>query len=193
MQHIFVSALSRKINKGLQEVSGPQISSANLHISGLKFLDSRSVCKCGNSGFAICDHIFLAICEFAIIFCGFKTSTNPQKLNFSPDKYKLTWHFVVYVGEKQVLEANQCGSGSKTLPCNFSDLRFADWYTKEICGFCDLRTGTLRNFRICDCGMSPRICGFAICGLTKKFACPPLVFTLTIDNARRIGRYAAPM
>jgi hypothetical protein len=40
------------------------------------------------------------------------------------------------------------------------ELRFAEWLQ-------------LKNLRICDCGMSQRICGFQICGLTKKFACPP--------------------
>jgi hypothetical protein len=35
---------------------------------------------------------------------------------------------------KKILEANQCGSGSKTaLFSKFADLRFADWETKEIC------------------------------------------------------------
>ncbi len=73
----------------------------------------------------------------------------------------------------------------------FAGLRFADWDTKEIgriaiCGLnitlqnCDLRInhyGTnlricglahLRNLRICDCGMRPRICGRTtkICVLT---------------------------
>jgi hypothetical protein len=32
----------------------------------------------------------------------------------------------------------------------------------------------LRKLRICDSGTSPRICGFAICGLLNKFALPSL-------------------
>jgi hypothetical protein len=64
-----------------------------------------------------------------------------------------------------------------------ADLRFADWEAKEICAFaiCGLIITNLRicglayhrNFQICDCGMSLRICGFAICGPSTKFACPP--------------------
>jgi hypothetical protein len=39
-------------------------------------------------------------------------------------------------------------------PTRFLDLQFADQW-KEICGL-----AYLRNLRICDCGLSPRICGF---------------------------------
>ncbi len=48
-------------------------------------------------------------------------------------------------------------------PCGFAIYRFA------IC-----RLAHLINLRICGCGISPRICRFAICGLTKKFASTPL-------------------
>jgi hypothetical protein len=41
----------------------------------------------------------------------------------------------------------------------FVDLQFAD-QSKEICGL-----AYLRNLWICDCGLSPRICGF------KKNSC----------------------
>ncbi len=34
------------------------------------------------------------------------------------------------------------------------------------------------NMQICDSGMSPRIYGFAICGLLKMFPCPPLLRTI---------------
>jgi hypothetical protein len=55
-------------------------------------------------------------------------------------------------------------------PCKFADFRFSDWDSKEIFGLiitgsnlriCDLRTGTPKKLRVCDCGLSPRICGFA--------------------------------
>jgi hypothetical protein len=51
----------------------------------------------------------------------------------------------------------------------------------KFCGFAICRLTHLRNLRICDCGMSPRIfevtiCGVAICGLTKKIGVP------TFDN-----------
>ncbi len=36
---------------------------------------------------------------------------------------------------------------------------------------CDLQTGTSQNFADLGCGMNTRICGFAICGQTNKFAC----------------------
>jgi hypothetical protein len=39
-------------------------------------------------------------------------------------------------------------------PTKFADLQFAD-QSKEICGL-----AYLRNLRICDYGLSPRICGF---------------------------------
>jgi hypothetical protein len=39
-------------------------------------------------------------------------------------------------------------------PIKFADLQFAD-QSKEICGLT-----YLKNLRICDCGLSPRICGF---------------------------------
>jgi hypothetical protein len=52
------------------------------------------------------------------------------------------------------------------------DLQFADWLTKEICGFTICRLikrifglAYLRNLRISDCGLGPIICGFAIFGL----------------------------
>jgi hypothetical protein len=38
----------------------------------------------------------------------------------------------------------------------------------KILGFAFCRLGHLRNLRICDSGMSLRMCGFAICEL-KKF------------------------
>jgi hypothetical protein len=96
----------------------------------------------------------------------------------------------------------------RCFPSRFVDLRFADWdicgnlwiwdlriwdlriwalriwdlrinhykfYWLAICGLAHLR-----NLQICDCGMSPRIFGFAICGLTRKFACPPLVTSYLI-------------
>jgi hypothetical protein len=40
------------------------------------------------------------------------------------------------------------------LPTKFADLQFAD-QSKEICGHAYLKT-----LHICDCGLSPRICGF---------------------------------
>ncbi len=51
-----------------------------------------------------------------------------------------------------------------------------------ICQFADC-TAHLRNLRICDSGMSPRIFGFAICGQYKNFACPPLVSAVPIPFA----------
>ncbi len=48
-------------------------------------------------------------------------------------------------------------------PTKFADLQFADQW-KEICGL-----AYLRSVRICDCGLSPRICGFK-----KTVAWPPL-------------------
>jgi hypothetical protein len=40
----------------------------------------------------------------------------------------------------------------------FAVMRFADWQ--------------IRNFRTFDCGMSPRNCKFAVCGLIKKICVP---------------------
>jgi hypothetical protein len=55
------------------------------------------------------------------------------------------------------------GLPTKFADLQFLDLQFADQY-KEICGL-----AYLRNLRICDCGLSPRICGFK-----KTVAWPPL-------------------
>jgi hypothetical protein len=40
----------------------------------------------------------------------------------------------------------------------------------RICGLAHLRI-----LQICDCGISPRMCGFAICGLTKIICVPTFV------------------
>ncbi len=45
---------------------------------------------------------------------------------------------------------------------------------KETCRFAICGLEHLRNLRTCDCVISPIICGFAICGLTKKIACASL-------------------
>jgi hypothetical protein len=65
-------------------------------------------------------------------------------------------------------------------PCKFADLLFAGWDTKEICWFAICRL-IIANLRICDSGMSSRICRFAICGLTKKFACIPLPYSFSLS------------
>jgi hypothetical protein len=52
-----------------------------------------------------------------------------------------------------------------------ADLRFADWNIKETCGFSIF-------------GIIIQIFGFANCGLTKKFACPPLLTALFIRLRR---------
>ncbi len=44
----------------------------------------------------------------------------------------------------------------------------------QIFGFAICGMAHLPKFADCDCGMSPRICRFAIRRLTKKIACPPL-------------------
>ncbi len=41
------------------------------------------------------------------------------------------------------------------------------FFVYAICG-----KAHLTYFRICDCGIGPRICGFAICGLLKKVRLP---------------------
>ncbi len=46
----------------------------------------------------------------------------------------------------------------------FSNLRLVDWHIKKIFGLVHLR-----NVRIFDSGMLPRICGFVICELNKIF------------------------
>ncbi len=43
-----------------------------------------------------------------------------------------------------------CGLGHEgNLRIKFADVRFADWHTSEICGFCDMRNEP-KNLRICD-------------------------------------------
>jgi hypothetical protein len=65
----------------------------------------------------------------------------------------------------------------------FADWRSADWHYEK-CGCaiwwlfinnflsCDLRTCTCKKLPNCDSGMSPRICGFSICGIKKKICVP---------------------
>jgi hypothetical protein len=64
-----------------------------------------------------------------------------------------------YAGKENTLEVNQCGSESENafILANFR--------------ICDLRTGTPRKFA----DQSLQICGFAICGLTKKICEPTFV------------------
>ncbi len=95
------------------------------------------------------------------------------------------------ISSTKALEANQSGSGSEHcfFPCKFADLRFAEWDTKEICGFaicgliitnrriCHLRTGQSKKFsdlRLRNDPKNLRIYDF--CGLTKKICVP------TFDN-----------
>jgi hypothetical protein len=53
-----------------------------------------------------------------------------------------------------MLEANQCGSAPETLlfRCKYAD------YSLKIYGFAICGPAHLRKLRICDCGMSPKIC-----------------------------------
>ncbi len=56
----------------------------------------------------------------------------------------------------------------------FVDLWFAD-YSLQICGFAICGLAHLRNLRIFDFGMGPRICRFAICRETKIICVPTFV------------------
>jgi hypothetical protein len=67
-----------------------------------------------------------------------------------------------------------CGFAIVECAQEFLNLRLGDWDTKKICGFAICGLAHLRHLQICDCRMCPGIFGFAIYGLTKKFACPPL-------------------
>jgi hypothetical protein len=72
-----------------------------------------------------------------------------------------------YVGKIRIQPTNaHLDQKHSFFPCKFADLQFADWTTKEICGFviCGLIITNLRfrdlqdwltqeNLRICDCGM----------------------------------------
>jgi hypothetical protein len=64
-------------------------------------------------------------------------------------------------------------------PQKFADLRFAD-ESLRICGCEICGLATLRNLRICYCGMRPTICGLAICGITNIIACQPQDFFIQI-------------
>jgi hypothetical protein len=94
-------------------------------------------------------------------------------------QFWVTWHLVV----KKIF-LRQCESGSETLiflPCKFEALRFADWFTKEICGFavcglimtnlriCDLRNDTSQTFVDLRLRNEPKKLW-----ITNKFTCPPL-------------------
>jgi hypothetical protein len=49
--------------------------------------------------------------------------------------------------------------------------------------FCGFTICELAHLWICFSGMSPRICGFAIYGLFKKFACLPPLHIVHITEA----------
>ncbi len=58
-------------------------------------------------------------------------------------------------------------------PKKFADLRFAD-QSLQICGFAIQGLAHIRSLRICDCGINPRVFGFAMCRPITKFSCPSL-------------------
>ncbi len=134
----------------ITKVGGPQISSAYLRAN---LLDLWTCRKCGT--LRICDlrtQSFFVICRL--------TSASPQIHIFSPYKYwtecsnsnlykinqllGLLWDRVVhYFGGI----------------CEFVINRLII----KIYGFAICGLATVRYLRICESGMSPRICGFAIC------------------------------
>jgi hypothetical protein len=61
----------------------------------------------------------------------------------------------------------------------------------KICGIALCRLAHIRNLRIFNGGMSPKIRGFAICGLQKKFACPPLIITMQFCSKKINQQYSS--
>jgi hypothetical protein len=83
----------------------------------------------------------------------------------------------------KIFEENQCGSGSDTqlFLANLLICELRTGHTKEICGLIitnlrifNLRTGTPKKLTDSRLWNKPKKLWIAICGLTKKFACPPL-------------------
>ncbi len=143
------------------QADGLQISSqiAKPQICELKFF---KICgpsaKCGN----------LQICYFAsiYIFLHFECSWFADQIIFH-GIFSLKY---TYISKKKNIRDQALWIRIRE---NFGDLQFEDRDTMEICGF-GISGLIITNLQICDCVMSPRICGFAICKLTQKFACPPL-------------------
>jgi hypothetical protein len=133
----------------------------------------------------ICDLLTIYCCNLRIcdlrtqLFCGHKTSANPQIHNIYPNRFKLVTVLSYmacrslkysYVG-KDDIRGKPMRIWSRNTEFFLANLRM-----------CDLRTGIQRksvdlwinhyNLRTCDCRMSPRICGFLICGVTKKVFVP---------------------
>jgi hypothetical protein len=58
------------------------------------------------------------------------------------------------------------------------------FFVYAICG-----KAHLTNLRICDCGIGPRICGFAICGLLKKVCLPTSALCWFPVHKRQYGGF----
>ncbi len=58
------------------------------------------------------------------------------------------------------------------------------FFVYAICG-----KAHLTNLRICDCGIGPRICGFAICGLLKKVCLPTSALCWFPVHIRQYGGF----
>jgi len=101
-------------------VGGPQISFANRKSTSLRTSKIFYIC-----GFAICGSNIFSNCGFFDLrtqfFCGLKTAANPQILYFSLYKYILQRNSRIFD-----LRINQN---------KFTDLKFADSNTSEICWF----------------------------------------------------------
>jgi hypothetical protein len=76
-------------------------------------------------------------------------------------------------------------TGTKKKICGFA----IPQYSFLICGFAICGLARLRNLRICDCGMRPRIYGFSFCGLTKN--CVP-TFVLRSNSCLPCLRLMGP-
>jgi hypothetical protein len=133
-----------------------------------------AICRFADLQFA--DHIFLQLSD-TIIFRRLNTSAYPQIKNFPPYEFqpkmlsfKLKDDFWLF---GQLHGISQTGT-----PRKFAGLQFAD-YSLQICGFTICGLANLRNLRICDCGMNPRICGFAFADLQKNVCAHLLWFVIS--------------
>ncbi len=135
-------------------------------------------------GLRFADYIFFAICGFAI--CGLNFFADLRLQQIRKNIIFLLFIAILMEVKKNFLRKTNANLDQKHcfFPYICANLRFADWDTNETCGFintnlwiCNLRISKPQKFANCRLRKEPRICGFAMCGLTTKFACPPLAHT----------------
>jgi hypothetical protein len=149
--------------KSSKALSFSYISPCNRKSANLRTLINGLICGPSENvtfgGFVICGPSLSVI-------CGHKTSRKFANTYFFPYKIK---HIMLDLNKKGL---------HRRLQGLFRG-RFLQYFVESF-GFAIFGLANLRNMRICHSRMSLRICGFAIIGLEKKFACQHLTVCLKV-------------